>query len=70
MADHNTVFSRVKKLVTHAVTLSHPKQDYAMCLFTDASDFHWGIILTRVPKKQPKVSVHDQKHETFASLTG
>jgi hypothetical protein len=59
MADHDTAFSCVKELVAHAVTLAHPAQDYELCLFTAASDFHWGIILTQVPKKQVKVSVRD-----------
>ena len=70
MTDHDTAFSRVKELVSHVVTLVHPKQDYELCLLTDASDFHWGIILTRVPQKQLKVSVHDQKHEPLACLSG
>jgi hypothetical protein len=66
MADHDTTFSRVKELVTHAVTFAHPKQDYELCLFRDASNFHWGIILTQAPKKQLKVSVHDQEHVPLA----
>ena len=70
MADHDTAFSRVKELVTHAVTFAHPKQDYELCLFRDASNFHWGIILTQAPKKQLKVSVHDQEHETLVVLSG
>jgi len=41
-----------------------------MSLFTDARDFDWGIILTQVPKKQLKVSVHDQEHEPLAFLSG
>jgi hypothetical protein len=56
MADHDTAFSLVK--------------EYDLCLFTDASDFHWGIILTQVPKKQLKVIVHNQEHEPLAFLSG
>ena len=66
MADHDTAFSRIKELVAHAVTLAHPKQDYEMCVFKDASDFHWGIILTQVPKTQLKVSMHDHEHGPLA----
>jgi len=69
MADHDTAFSRVKELVTRAVTLAHPKHEYEVCLFTGASDFHWAIILTQIPKKQVKVSVHDQEHELLAFLS-
>jgi len=70
MAEPNTAFRHVKELLADTVTLGHPNQHYEMCLFTDASDFHWGIILTRVPQKQLKVSVHDQKHEPLACLSG
>jgi hypothetical protein len=48
MAYHDTA---LKELVTHAVTLSHPEQDCELCLFTDASDMHWAIILSQVAKK-------------------
>jgi hypothetical protein len=41
-----------------------------MCLFTNSSDFHWGIILTQVPENHLKVSVHDQDHEPLAFLSG
>jgi hypothetical protein len=70
MADHDIAFSRVKKLVTHAVTLAYPKHDYELCLFTDVSDFQWGIILAQVPKKQLKVSVHDHEHGPLEFLSG
>jgi hypothetical protein len=39
-------------------------------VLTDASDFHWGIILTQVTKKQLKESVHDQEHEPLPFLGG
>jgi len=60
----------LKELVANAVTLDHPKQDYKMCLFTDASDFHCGSILIQVPKQQLKVTVHDQEHEPTAFFSG
>jgi hypothetical protein len=41
-----------------------------MFLFTDASNCHWVIILTQVPKKQLKVTVHNQEHEPLALLSG
>ena len=65
MADHDTAFSRVEELAAHAVKLAHPEQDYELCMLTHASGFHWGIILTQAPKKQLKVSVHDQEPELF-----
>jgi hypothetical protein len=70
MAEHGSAFIRVKKLVTHAVALAHPKQDYKMYLFTDASDLYSRIFLTQVPNKQLKVSVHDQEHKPLVFLSG
>jgi len=61
---------RLNELVAHAVTLAHPKEDYEMCLFIGANEFHWGIILTQVPKKHLKVSVHDHEHEPLAFSSG
>jgi len=34
-----------------ASLLVHQKEDCDLCLFTDASDTHWGGILTQVPPK-------------------
>ena len=44
-----------------------------MCLFTDASDTHWSIILTQAPKGSlctSKLEVHDLPHETLAFISG
>ncbi|CAN0114975.1 unnamed protein product, partial [Chrysoparadoxa australica] len=41
-----------KKVLQEAVMLAHPKQDRALLAFTDASDLHWGLMLTQVPREE------------------
>ncbi len=47
--EHDGAFADVKKLLTSAVELAHPNPDFDFCLFTDASETHWGAMLTQVP---------------------
>ena len=35
-------------LVAHTAALSHPKPGFAVLMFPDASDEHWGSFLTQV----------------------
>ena len=39
-------------LVAHGVALSHPKPGWAVLMFPDASDEHWGICLTQLRQGQ------------------
>ena len=59
-------------LVAHVVALSHPKPGWAVLMFPDASDEHWGIFLTQVPQEELDrgVSVEDMTHEPLGSLSG
>eukprot|EP00171_Calliarthron_tuberculosum_P003750 IDg3750t1 len=47
---HNYMESFYKKAAA-AKKLSNPKKGDEMCLFTDASETHWGLILTQRPFK-------------------
>ena len=59
-------------LVAHAVALSHPKPGWAVVMFPDASDEHWGSFLTQVPQEELDrgVSVEDITHEPLGFLSG
>ena len=59
-------------LVAHAVALSHPKPGWAVLMFPDASDEHWGSFLTQVPQEELDrgVSVEDKTHEPIGFLSG
>ena len=64
---------RMKELLKNLVKLSHYDPEKELCLFTDASDTHWSIILTQVPKGSlctSKLEVHDLPHEPLAFISG
>ena len=58
--------------VAHAVALSHPKPGWAVFMFPDASDEHWGSFRTQVPQEELDrgVSVEDMTHEPLGFLSG
>ena len=58
--------------VTHVVALSHSKPGWAVLLFPDASDEHWGSFLTQVPQGELDrgVPVEDMTHEPLGFLGG
>ena len=39
-----------------------------MCFFTDASEYHWGVIVTQMTKEDLDVLM--QRHEPLAFLSG
>lgn len=47
--NHQSSFDSIKQFLTRAITLAYRKENYTMCLYTDASETHWGSILTQVP---------------------
>ena len=69
-ANHDDAFSTIIKQLAAAVKLSHPKSDFELCLFTDASDSHWSGILTQVPKDQRNKLIDEQDHEPLCFLSG
>ena len=42
-ATHDDAFRQCKDLLQKAVQLAHPKEGYRLCVFTDASNLHWGL---------------------------
>ena len=66
-------FERLKDLLRESVTIAHFKyrDDYKLCLFTDASDKHWGIMLTQVGRQSWESSpLESQTHEPLAFMSG
>ena len=41
-----------------------------LCLFTDASEYAWGAILTQIPEEDLVRPVHLQRHEPLNFLGG
>ena len=69
-ATHDHAFATIKEQLAAAVKLSHPKSEFELCLFTDASDTHWSAILTQVPKSQRNKKIDEQQHEPMCFLSG
>jgi len=68
--EHSKCFERMKHISAHSVTIAHPKDGYEACLFTDASDFHWGVIVTQMPREDLDFDVLVQRHEPLPFLSG
>ncbi len=60
----------VKEMLNNAMVQTHPKEDSEYCLFTDASDLHWGAILVQVENYDKLEDVLKQKVEPMYMLSG
>lgn len=68
--NHLQAFEALKHGIGAAVTLAHPSSTKQLCLFTDASEYHWSAILTQIPSADINRPVPDQHHEPLAFLSG
>ena len=69
-AEHERAFAECKELLRNAVTLAFPDPNKMLCLFTDASEYAWGAILTQIPEEDLVRPVHLQRHEPLNFLGG
>jgi hypothetical protein len=60
----------MKDLIANMVRLEHPRREEELCLFTDASDKHWGVVLTQVAKSELGKPVDEQDHRPLCFLSG
>lgn len=60
----------VKDALLRMVPLAHPKADWSVCLFTDASDAHWGAVVTQIPPDDIGLPLEHQRHAPLAFLSG
>ena len=65
-------WNAAQELVAQAVTLSHPRDGYAVLMFPDASDEFWGSFVTQVPQNEVNagIAVEDMTHEPLGFLSG
>jgi transposase InsO family protein len=52
------------------VQRAHPKPEWEFCLFLDASDKAWSLMLTQIPPDDIEKDVHEQAHEPLAFMSG
>ncbi|KAH9117116.1 hypothetical protein AeMF1_009017 [Aphanomyces euteiches] len=68
--EEKAAFDAVKSKTRTAVDLSHPRADATLCLFTDASDQGWSIIVTQVDKFDDELPIQEQSHEMLVCQSG
>jgi hypothetical protein len=68
--EHLLAVGRCKDALARMATLAHPDPDKAFCLYTDASQDHWGAVLTQISPDQRELPLEDQAHEPLAFLSG
>ncbi|ETW07249.1 hypothetical protein H310_01813 [Aphanomyces invadans] len=65
-AEHDECNAAVETTLQHTVPLSHPSSGKVICLYTDASETHWGAANTQIPPRDLGLPVDDQGHEPLA----
>ena len=63
-------FDALKFAIIKSVTLSFPVPGAKICMFTDASDLGWGIIITQVIQWDKKKLAHEQEHQMLHCQSG
>lgn len=67
---HEAAFRRINNAIAHSVTLAYPSDDRSTCIFTDASDLHWGGVVTQCETSELLKFVRDQHHHPLAFISG
>ncbi|KAF0721721.1 hypothetical protein Ae201684_018961 [Aphanomyces euteiches] len=68
--DHLCCLERTKEAQSHVVELSHPDPDKQICVFADASEKHWGSVITQIPMEDQSRPLAAQRHEPLMFLSG
>jgi hypothetical protein len=66
----NLCFQHIKTLLANQVKLAHFDPQSVLCLFTDASDSFYGIMLTQINSEEVDTPIWEQKHRPIAFLSG
>ena len=67
---HLEALEALKKALLAMVPLAHPKDNMEVCVYTDASQDHWGAIVTQVVPGELSKPLKDQNHQPLAFLSG
>ncbi|KAE8967332.1 hypothetical protein PR001_g28136, partial [Phytophthora rubi] len=65
-----TCFTQVKELLSNSATLVLPDDSDEICVFTDASDLGWSIILTIVSNWDTVKDITAQDHQLVHCMSG
>jgi hypothetical protein len=68
--DKLAAFVKAKDLLKSSVISTHYDPTQRLCVFPDASDDHWGLFITQVPKEDLKLSFEEQRHSPVLIMSG
>jgi hypothetical protein len=63
-------FRKSKELLQGSIISTHYDPAIRICVFPDASDKHWGLFITQVPKEDLQLSFEQQRHSPLLILSG
>jgi hypothetical protein len=63
-------FKNVKQLLLNSVKLYYPLANAVVCVFTDASDYGWSVVITQVVLWNDELRVEEQDHQALIFLSG
>lgn len=69
-ADMDRVWDRYRLAIRNAVALQTYDPERALCLFTDASDTHFAVVVTQCSEDELKLPHKEQKHAPLFFLSG
>ncbi|POM74204.1 Hypothetical protein PHPALM_8883 [Phytophthora palmivora] len=61
---------KCKIALQNALCLAHPDPTKLLTVYTDASDEHWGAVITQIPHDQATRPISEQEHEPLMMLSG
>jgi hypothetical protein len=68
--EQDACLEQCKAALNQALQLAHPKPDKRLCVFTDASDEHWGAAITQIARDHAARPLGEQEHEPLMMLSG
>ncbi|KAF0711038.1 hypothetical protein As57867_005399, partial [Aphanomyces stellatus] len=67
---HVECLAKTKAVLGNVVELCHPDPLQRICVFADASEGHWGSVITQVPPDQLQRPFDAQNHQPLMFLSG
>jgi hypothetical protein len=68
--EQESCLKNVKKLLIKSVKLHYVLANAVVCVFTDASDFGWSVVVTQVVEWNYGLKVEEQDHQALIFLSG
>ena len=67
---HDSAWRTCMDSLAKATCLAYPDDKKSICVFTDASDRFWAVVITQVPQPMLSSPIEDQDHEPLLFLSG